>query len=543
MEEVIRVKVSLWYVLREFRSRPKRFLSLVAVSAAILSVMILVVLWEEAAWRADVMPAREENYHFSFYNLTEADKTFIKRQAWVKETYDLYRSAEDPAYANTFRVRVREEYWSNAIGCAREILISRNLLNRAPYKEIYGTEYKSQYKKLFDRWYGMTVKNGVRIEDAAALNARNFVLIQYVQNTGYTMRTQNGYIMQPGFLSFLFVLALFLGSAILILALEMYRSNFREYGSLRALGLRKEQIFFINLWESLFINAAAIPVAGLGTYGAVRLYYLLTDEYTAQANDVYFTITNYVPMPVLALLALYLLATALGSTALCCFMYRKSSIMSLLRGENTFKIPFVAKTSPQFETARDIRVYGRLYGVRARATLTRFTLIVAIMLPLPTSYLMQGVGMLTMLDTPSHIVEAIYSAFQIAAVLITTLSVTYSASRMLAQSRAGELAVIRALGGSRRHIRLVTYPTAAAQAGVILLLSLFVNAFISKIFSTGNYIGSTEGARAISELVSVVIVYAVSTAFFVIPSAFSGLLTFLFGFFRRPIITSIRETE
>ncbi|MBR3708949.1 MAG: hypothetical protein IKM17_08065, partial [Lentisphaeria bacterium] len=87
----------------------------------------------------------------------------------------------------------------------------------------------------------------------------------------------------------------------------------------------------------------------------------------------------------------------------------------------------------------------------------------------------------------------------------------------------------------------VTYPIAAAQAAAILILSLFVNAVIGKIFSTGNYVGSTEGARAVSELLGVAIVYAVSTAFFVIPSAFSGLLTFLHGFFRRPIIASIRD--
>ncbi len=543
MEEVIRLKVSLWYVLREFRSRPKRVLSLIAVSAAILSVMILVVLWEEAAWRADVMPQRQENYHFSFYNLTEADKDYIRKQEFVQITYDLYHNAEDPTYANTFRVRVKKEYWHRSLACAEEILMARGLLSRAPYAKIYNADYKDQYQKLLDRWYGAKVKNGVRIEDASALNARGFVLIQYVQNSSYTMRTQNGYIMQPAFLSFLFVLALFLGAAILILALEMYRANVKEYGCLRALGLKKEQIFFVNLWESLLVNLLAIPIASLATYGAVHLYYLLTDKYTSNANDIYFTIANYIPLTVLSLLSLYLIVTALGSIALSCFMYRKKGVMSLLRGEDTFHIPFVAKTSPQFENARGIGVYARLYGLRARASLVRFTLIVAIMLPLPTSYLLQGVSMLTIPDTPSHIVQAIYSAFQITAVLITTLSVTYSASRMLAQSRAQELSVIRALGGSRQTIRRVTYPIAAVQAGSILVLSLFVNAAISRFFSTGNYIGSTEGARAVSELAGVVIVYAVSTAVFVIPSAYSGLLSFLHSFFRKPIITSIRETE
>lgn len=75
------MKISLWYALREFRRRPKRFLSLTAVSTAILCVLILSVLWESAVWRAEVMPARPENYHFSFYNLTEADKDYIKKQS------------------------------------------------------------------------------------------------------------------------------------------------------------------------------------------------------------------------------------------------------------------------------------------------------------------------------------------------------------------------------------------------------------------------------------------------------------------------------
>lgn len=537
------MKVSLWYVLRELRRRPKRYLSLVAVSAAVMTVMILVILWNEAEWRANVMPDHANNYHFSFYNLTEADKNYIRKQSWVQATYDIYQDTRDPAYCNTFRVRVTWEHVGDAVSLARTVMLERGLFERVPYAERYQREYEDQYAKFLNKWMGMTQRNGITIEEAAAINARSYILrCGGIKNDSFLNKTRDTYTMQPSFFSFLFMLSMFLGAATTILILETYRTSFREFGSLRALGFTRAQIFLVNLLESMGVALGAIPVATLFSLGAVQLYYELIEPYKAEAKALYFTIANYVPLSTLALLSVFLILSALLGTLFVCWLYRSKSVLSLLRGEGTFIVPFVSKTSAAFERSRNVGGYVRLYGIRARAALMRFSAIIAIMMPLPMYYLLAGVSMISVMDSAEEIIQAIYTAFQIAAVLITTLCVTYAASRMSAHSRAQELAVFRALGADRRAIHRVTYPLATLQGGVILCVALLLNLALNSM-TAATYVGSAEGAKALGEHLSGVLVYLISAAVFVLPSAYSGLITFLHGFFRRPIMTSLRETE
>ena len=56
-------------------------------------------------------------------------------------------------------------------------------------------------------------------------------------------------------------------------------------------------------------------------------------------------------------------------------------------------------------------------------------------------------------------------------------------------------------------------------------------------------ITSTENAKALSAPASEALLPIASAICFVLPSAFSGLISFLIGFFRRPIIAAIREVE
>jgi len=537
------VKISLWYVLREIGRRPKRFLSLALVSAAVMTVMILVILYNEAEWRAEVMPDHEENYHLSFYNLTEADKDYLRRQDWVQATYDIYRNSKDPLLSNTFRVRVGWDHVTEALALARTFMLQRGLFEREPYASWYQREYESQYRMFLDKWWGMKEKNGVTVEEAATMNARGYILrMRGVKNDPFINKTRDSYTMQPQFFSFLLVLSMFLGSAVTILILESYRLRFREYGSLRALGFTKGHLFCINLLESTAVTLAAIPMAVLLTLGAVELYYKLIEPYRAQAKELYFTIADYVPLSTLAVLCAFLLLSSLLGTVLVCWMYRTKSVLSLLRGEGTFAVSFVSRTSPFFERSTRIGGYVRLYSLRARASLLRFSAIIAIMLPLPMIYLISGVQILADRSTPEKIIAGIYNAFQIVAVLVTTLCVTYSASRMNAHSRAPELAVFRALGADRRGIYRVTFPLATLQGALILAVALVVQAMAGSI-GAPTYVGTTEGARALEELLAEGLVYAVSAVVFVIPSAYSGLVTFLWGFFRRPIMSSLQRPE
>lgn len=537
------MKVSLWYVLREFRRRPRRWLSLSLVSAAVMTVMVLMVLWMEAEWRADVMPDHKENYHFSFYNLTEADKKYISRQDWVQASYDLYTPVRQEAYTNEFRVRVTWDHTADAVSLVRQVMLQRGLFEREPYAAAYQKEYERQYNQFVHEWMGMTERNGITAAEAAAINARSYILRSRVNNTSFLQKTQNSYTMQPSFFSFLFMLALFLGAATTILTLETYRSSFSDFGTLRALGMNRRQIFCVNLLESLGVALAAIPSAILLTVGAVQLYYRLSAPYAESAGEVYFTIAHYVPLSTLALICLYLIAAALLGTLLVCWIYRTKSILSLLRSIGTFTVSFVSKTSTFFEHSHGVTGYSRLYGIRARASLLRYTAVIAIMLPLPMYYTIAAAGVIGMMDTPSHIVQGIYILFQAAAIMITALCVTWSASRMAARSRTTELGISRALGADRTAIRRITYPTAAAQSLLMLALAMGVNLFINGLFSTGNYINSTAGAVSVGEFFLQILLYSISAAVFVFPSTYGGLITFFTGFFRRPIMESIRVYE
>ena len=537
------MKVSLWYVLREFRTRPRRWLSLAAVSAAVMTVMILMVLWMEAEWRADVMPDHRENYHFSFYNLTEADKTYIARQDWVQASYDLYTNDRREEYVNQFRVRVTWEYTANAVTLARKILLERGLLEREPYASAYQREYEWQYAEFVNKWMGMTERGGITAAEAATVNARSYILRSMVNNTSFLQKTQNSYTMQPSFFSFLFMLALFLGAATTILTLETYRSAFSDFGTLRALGMDRRHIFYVNLIESLGVALAAIPAAILLSVGAVQLYYVLSAPYVEAAGEVYYTIAHYVPIPTLGVICLYLIGAALIGTVIVCLIYRTKSILSLLRSMGTFAVSFVSKTSSFFENSVGVGGYSRLYSIRSRASLLRFTAIIAIMLPLPMYYTIVTLSVIGSMDTPAAIVQGIYILFQAAAILITTLCVTLAASRMAARGRVTELGIFRAMGADRAAIRRITYPTAGAQSIAMLALAVGVNLFIGGFFSTGNYIDTTAGAVSAGEALLQMFLYAISAAVFVFPSTYGGLLLFLHGFFRRPIIESIREYE
>ena len=292
----------MWYALRDVRRRPKQFLSLVAVSAAILTVVILSVLWEAALWREDVMPLKEHNYHFSFYNLSEADKDYLRAQPWVLATYDKYSDSEhtiNTPFGNYFCVRVTWENNAKAISLARQVFIERGIIENEAYAKLYENEYNTVYGRLLDAWLGATVKDGITIEQMSENNALTFMLDKYIVNRSYTLNCINGYAMQAGFLMRTFLLMLFLSGAILVMTLETYRANFREYGALRALGFRNEQLLFVHLCRSLLVSAAAVPTAAAVTYGAVQLYYLIPAPLRAEAGNVYFTIADFIPIPTL----------------------------------------------------------------------------------------------------------------------------------------------------------------------------------------------------------------------------------------------------
>lgn len=538
------MKLSFWYVLRSVRRRPKRYITLAAVSASVMLVMILVILWSEAEWRAKVMPDNENNYHFAFYNLTEADKEYIRRQDWVQATYDIYYNEEymPEPWNNHFRVRVTWDHVSDALSLARQVMVQLNLFEKEPYVRSYSREKEAQIEAIKAKWMGAEEKNGMTAEEVGIRNARSNILRTQVKNRDFLRLTQDSYTMQPSFFFKMAMMALFLGGATTILMLETYRDDFREYGTLRAIGFTKGHIFYVNLLYTGCVSLAAIPLAIGTAYAAIQIYYRLIAPYRDSIENLYFTISDNVPISTLLLCSFVLLLSALLGTLVVCWIYRTKSILSLLREQGTFVVSFVSKTSRTFVNSAHIHAYNKLYLIRARNSLIRYAVIIAVMMPFPMFYLQTGVLLLYDLSTPEAIVQAIYNAFQIVTILITTLCVTCAASRLSIRTRTRELAVFRALGASHQDIRRVTYPVAACQGCVILIAALMLNLILSSITTT-TYIDSREGAIQLNELFINIATYSASAIVFVLPSVFSGILMFLPGFFRRPIISSLRNSE
>jgi hypothetical protein len=105
---------AVYYALRSIRRRPKSFISLAGVSAAVMLALILLLLFLEAEWRQSVMPDNTNNYHLCFYNLSDAEKDWIKSQEWTHATYELYSASGGEETADEYRVRVAWDYSAKA---------------------------------------------------------------------------------------------------------------------------------------------------------------------------------------------------------------------------------------------------------------------------------------------------------------------------------------------------------------------------------------------------------------------------------------------
>lgn len=152
------MKTSFWYAIRELRRRPRQFLSLTAVSAAVMTVLMLMILWMNATWRAEVLPLNQSNTHMHFYNLTESEKDYIRQLDYVQTTYDEYdfEMAEfsNPAYLNCFRVRLTWEHNADAPTIAVQLMKKLNLYTREPYVKKYEHEYNRLVDEYKTKWGG-----------------------------------------------------------------------------------------------------------------------------------------------------------------------------------------------------------------------------------------------------------------------------------------------------------------------------------------------------------------------------------------------------
>ncbi len=544
------MKAAFYFAMREIRRRPRHFLATTIVSAAILMTLIMNVMQMSAEWRNDVMPEKPSNYHFTVKGLTEDEKRWIRSQPWVQVCYDVERYINKGQKVNdTLNVRVIMSENNRALRYAREVFDKFDLWSSPDYASRYQSYVDDNIGNLKYSYktdnLNFPVDRGETLLDRARSMAKGSLISLNIRNKSYCDKVTNSYIIRPEFFVLSNMLACFLGGVMMILQSENYRSLMPEYGTLRSFGLRKEQLFFINGFESLASSLAAIPLGAVISVIVVEIYLRVNKD--ALANDsVYLKITENVPISIILIMSLLLTVTSLIGTLLVCLYYRKRSTMELLKKEGSVQVSFVAKTSPRFEKAKSPRIYSSLQIRRTRMSFFLLALIIAIMMPLPLN--LMGTAFFTLFrgDTlsPETIAELYYYIFQAVVMFITSIIVIYVAARARTDDRHGEFAILRAIGMNKAMIRKTAFRSVIWQIMITVIPAVAFFAYVTdqtlfmsssavrdpRNLTMGKFLGNFS-ANALGIILLIAPAMLLATAFSLI------------RFNRRSIIESIRENE
>lgn len=534
-------RVSLFYALRDIRRRPVRFLSLSAIVCAALVSLTLLLLFMEAQWRADVMPDREENYHFTLDNLSEKEAAYAESLPWVQAAY---RSVS-PTNEDRICLRIRSdwEHCTESGELVRELIRKIGLFRREPYAAMYDTVYDGAMAKFHAYWYGATEANGLTDTRFAETQAYTHLIDHKVTNQVFMQKTVNSYVIQRDFFTLILMFCAFTAAAFTILIENDYRRSFEDFGCLRALGFTNGHLLCIHLIRSFFIYISALPGTFLVSAGFLALFRRMTAASITEETAYLMDVTAHLPIPLMLILFSLMLGAVLLGTGAVCFLHRREEIMSLLRGVQRMQISFVAETSEAFAESDSIREYGRLYLRRSRRSMLYTVIVTSLVMPLPFHLFSSLIELLPAAGTQEVYPVFLYTLLQTLAVFITTLCITVTAARSAVSMRARELGILRSLGADRDCIRTLIYPAAWIQSLYITICSLFMIIW-THIVSRNHFdfdvkAEAGSGARLINTLLSDIF----GSALFVIPATFLGTVLFLRYFFRTPILTSMNDKE
>ncbi len=535
------MKVSFYFAFRELRRRPRRVVSMLLVAAAILTALNMLLFYLEADWRAQVMPDNPNNYHFTVKDHTDAQRRYIVSQPWVQAWYEEDVNDRYGTYQySQLKIRVDWENVLSSNALAWEIFDHFDLWHSDFYEQSFESVKSSIERTMRASWGFDTHRNGKTFEQWLEQNTEQSFLRNYVQNTRFTRLTINSYIIRPEFAMYMGMFSLFLGSTMAILFWEQYRQNLAEFGTMRAYGMKKRQIVFINCIETFVINLAAIPVSWLITAAVVWIYSLATNH--LDDGSVYLTLGEYLPLGAMAIVALMMLAVALLGCIGICLLYRNYTVMELLRGIEAHRISFVSKTSPRFESANGLAIYDRLYITRTRASFLLGALILAMMLPLPLLFFTIVVNFVGGEPTGGDVLIVIYHIVQTILLFITAITVTFVSTRQAADTRTHEFAVLRALGANRRRVKITAFTQAVLQSIITTVLAAI---FFINMSDTTQTVSSLPIARNINffALILQILLYAIGAAILILPPTLGGVAASLRRFFKRSTIANLRETE
>ena len=535
------MKAIRYFLLRDIRTRPLQFLSSVLVAMSAITALMLMLLYTEAAWRARVMPDHDQNYHFTVKNLSYAEKNEIANQPWAQACYEILEYDDDGnLIRDDFRIRVTwDEVWRWG-DRAWEIFDKYDMWDNRAYRSAYEYNYDYILEKLQKRYYNAEVVNGQPITTSAELATKREIVLK-CGNTAFISDTINAYTFQPEFFGNLTVFGMFLAAVMAILSSERYKRQMREYGTLRALGLRRRQLIALHCTHTAVSSVCAIPLAAGFTWGIVDLYLRLMGD-LVHADPAAMTLTASIPLPIIGWCSLWMTVLSTVGSLVVCLLYRKFPVIALLRGEGTFQVSFVSKTSPAFEDSPDLSVYNRLYLLRTRKSQIFSVAVIAIMMPLPLMYMGFLIDDVFELQYTDALVSFLYNLFQAIFIFITSVTVTVLASAGMTDERHAEFGIFRALGINRKRLSDAVNAQSALRAIIVAVFAVVIFVIV-----TDSRLQSSAVTAPMEDTLPVFLAKClldlIGTAVFVFPSVFGGVRLSLRRFFRRPIIDALRDTE
>ena len=535
------MKAIRYFLLRDIRTRPLQFLSSVLVAMSAITALMLMLLYTEAAWRARVMPDHDQNYHFTVKNLSYSEKNEIANQPWAQACYEILEYDDDGnLIRDDFRIRVTwDEVWRWG-DRAWEIFDKYDMWDNRAYRSAYEYNYDYILEKLQKRYYNAEVVNGQPITTSAELATKREIILK-CGNTAFISDTINAYTFQPEFFGNLTVFGMFLAAVMAILSSERYKRQMREYGTLRALGLRRRQLIALHCTHTALSSVCAIPLAAGFTWGIVELYLRLMGD-LVHADPAAMTLTASIPLPIIGWCSLWMTVLSTVGSLVVCLLYRKFPVIALLRGEGTFQVSFVSKTSPAFEDSPDLSVYNRLYLLRTRKSQIFSVAVIVIMMPLPLMYMGFLIDDVFELQYTDALVSFLYNLFQAIFIFITSVTVTVLASAGMTDERHAEFGIFRALGITRKRLSDAVNAQSALRAIIVAVFAVVIFVIV-----TDSRLQSSAVTAPMEDTLPVFLAKClldlIGTAVFVFPSVFGGMRLSLRRFFRRPIIDALRDTK
>ncbi len=536
------MKVSFYFAFHELRRRLRRTLSMLLVSAAILTALNMLLFYFDASWRAEVMPEKETNYHFDVREPTTAERAHIISQPWVQAYYDVDVENHFGEF-QYYELRVRVD-WDNVLrsnALARDIFDQFDLYHSEQYIESYERIQELVRSSMTSSWKPWeTSRGGMTFDQWLVHNTKESFIRIEVQNASFCRLTVDSYIIRPEFAMYMQLFACFLGSTMAILFSEQYRQNLSQFGTMRAFGMKKRQIVFINCIETFLINLFAVPVSWIVTGIVTTLYNLCTKK----LNDgtVYLNLGETLPFGAMIVVALMMVSVSVLGCLAVCMLYNNRTIMELLRGIEKNSVSFVSKTSPRFEKAQNLAIYDRLYLTRTRVSFALNTLVLALMLPLPLWYFTLCLTMIGQNLSGGEWLIAIYHIVQAVLLFATSITVTFVAVRQSADSRSHEFAILRAVGCKKQSIRRRATVQAAIKASITAILAAI---FFLIMSDTRPHISSmpTGDAVSIFVILSQIAIAVLGGAVLILPPTFGGIARSLRRFFKRSTIVNLLEFE